>query len=120
MFGKILLTAAVIAAAVLVLRLRSRRGVPATVSPAGRGPGGLMGWLAVGVIALMLVGAALMFYLEWRADDEIVDVRVIDAGSGQVSSYRVRRGDVDERSFVTVDGRRVVLAETERLEMLER
>jgi hypothetical protein len=120
MFGKILLTAAVIAAAVLVLRLRTRRGVQPAVSPAGRGAGGLMSWLAAGVIAVMLLGAGLMFYLEWRADDEIVDVRVIDAGSGQASSYRVRRGDVDDRSFVTTDGRRVVLAETERLEMLER
>jgi hypothetical protein len=116
MFGKILLTAAVIAAAVLMLRLRTQRRAPepeAAPRPRQR----LVRWLAAAVVAVMLAAAVLMLYLEWRAGAEVVEVRVIDGRSGQVATYRALRGDIDERSFRTTDGRRVVLAETERLEM---
>jgi len=37
--------------------------------------------------------------------------------SGRVSEYEVYRGRLGERSFETVDGRQVRLAETERLEV---
>jgi hypothetical protein len=40
----------------------------------------------------------------------------VDASSGRAAEYRAQRGDIEDREFVTTDGRRVVLADTERLE----
>lgn len=73
-------------------------------------------WLAMALIVVMAVGSALFFYLEWRADSEVILVRVIDARSGSISRYNAYRGDIGERSFSTLDGRHVTLAETERME----
>ncbi|MEJ2575823.1 MAG: hypothetical protein P8106_03820 [Gammaproteobacteria bacterium] len=117
MFGKILLTVAVIVGAVLILRLRARRAAPAQAVAAPVGQGRVIRGLAVGAVIVMLAAAVLMLYLEWRAGSEVIQVRVIDARSGQAQTYQVLRGDVDERSFLTTDGRRIVLAETERMEL---
>ena len=64
----------------------------------------------------MVAGAAFYLYLDWRGASEIVQVRVIDAGTGKSSEYEVYRGEIEDRSFRTIDGRRVILAETERME----
>jgi hypothetical protein len=117
MVGKILFTAAVIAAVILMVRLRGRRtSAPVAVgSPAGP-PRVLIRWLATGVVAVMVAAAALFVYLDWRAAREIVQVRVVDARSGNVSTYQAYRGEIEERSFRALDGRRITLAETERME----
>ena len=52
----------------------------------------------------------------WRDSNEIIFIRVVDARSGHATEYRAQRGDIQDREFITTDGRRVVLAETERLE----
>ncbi len=116
MFGKILVTAAVIAAVIMMVRVRRRGGAAGPASPRAPAARGLFRWLAAGVVAVMLCASVLYLYLDWRAASEIVQVRVIDARSGQVSTYQAYRGDVEDRSFRAVDGRRVTLAETERME----
>ena len=120
MVGKILFTAAVIAAVFLLLRVRRRSAgvaaAPAATTAANPAARGLFRWLAAAVVALMAAGTALYLYLDWRAAHELVEVRVIDARSGRVSSYQAYRGDLEPRSFRTSDGRRVTLAETERME----
>jgi hypothetical protein len=118
MFTKILFTAAVIAGVIMLVRLRRRRPVgPASPSRApDSGPRTVVRWLAVAVVAVLLAGTTLYLYLDWRAAHELVEVRVIDASSGRSNTYQAYRGDLDARSFLTVDGRRVTLAETERME----
>jgi hypothetical protein len=120
MLTKILFTAAVIATVIMLVRFRRRRGLVSTAAPPPRVQTGatrrLFRWLAVAVVALLIAGTAFYLYLEWRAAHEVVEVRVIDASSGRVSAYQAYRGDLDARSFVTVDGRRVHLAATERME----
>lgn len=64
----------------------------------------------------MLAASAFVLYEHWRDRSEVIFIRVVDAGSGRAAEYRAQRGDIGEREFVTTDGRRVVLAETERLE----
>jgi hypothetical protein len=46
----------------------------------------------------------------------VIFIRVVDTRSGRAVEYQAARGDIDDREFVTTDGRRIVLAETERLE----
>lgn len=122
MFGKILLTAAVLVAAFLIIRMRLRRPVGAEA----RGTGGPVGstrkavrLIAYILVATMLGGSLLYLFLDWRADRQVVQVRVVNAYTGESVRYQARRGDVETRQFKTLDGRRVTLAEVERLELEE-
>ena len=124
MLTKILFTAAVIALVYLVARTRADRvRAVGRVSddrrpPARRKlPNPVMRFMAYGVLGIMLAGSGLFLFLEWQDNYRVVTVRVINANSGQGVSYQARRGDVGDRSFETLDGRRVVLAAVERLEL---
>lgn len=118
MISKILFTAAVIAGVIFLARFRYRRVAAAPAAARAPVPAmrGMMRWLAAAVVLLMISGTALYLYLDWRAATEVLEVRVIDARSGRVVTYEAYRGDVEQRSFRTLDGRRVTLAETERME----
>lgn len=120
MLTKVIFTIAVVLAVIFFSRLRRRPRLGVTASHRTAAlPGDShkwVRWLASAVVVLMVAGAALYLYLDWRDASEIVQVRVIDAGSGKFYEYKVYRGELEERSFRTTDGRRVVLAETERME----
>ena len=74
---------------------------------------------AYGVIALMVAGSALWLIFEWRDAHEVLGVRVINSSTGATVDYEAYRSDIGTRSFRTLDGRRVNLAEVERLEVME-
>ena len=121
MLTKILFTAAVIFFVVLVWRTRRQRDVvaePRLINPVLERP--RRRWpvraLAIGSVALMILASGFVLYQHWRDSNEVIVIRVVDASSGRSSEYRATRGDIGERAFTTLDGRRVVLAETERLE----
>ncbi len=121
MLTKIIFTLAVIAVVFALVRFRNRREQVIANNPepklinslASRIP---MGWIATSVLVLMVLGTALFLFLTWRDANEVIQVSVIDARSGKQSSYLAYQSDIDDRSFRTTDGRRVVLAETERME----
>jgi hypothetical protein len=120
MLGKIVLTLAVIIGAYLVIRARMLRGnrPDATPAPAPRPPllpAGAARALAYGLVSVMVAGSLMWLYLDWEKDHEIVAVQVINANTGVVTDYRARRQDVEGRQFTTLDGRRVTLADVERL-----
>lgn len=119
MFLKLLLTALVIAGALLTLRMRSQKQYTASapVLNAAQDRRPMLKFLAAGVVALMLAGAALYLYHQWSDAYQVVTVRVIDTRSDRATAYQVYKGDIDGRSFVTTDGRTVTLAEVERLEV---
>ncbi len=117
MLTKIIFTLAVVGLVILVARFRGR---PArTPAPAVREKPGKawMKGMALAVIGIMIAGSMLAIWLFWRDAHQVMQVRVIDSRSGRVSEYRAYRGSLEERSFETLDGRRVRLAETERLEV---
>jgi hypothetical protein len=120
MIGKILFTLGVIALVALIWRTRQPvRAVdttPRLINPKRPRRLEMFRYLAFGVVAVLLAASVYLLYDHWRDRHEIVHVRVIDASSGRYSEYRVRRGDIGDRRFVTEDGREIVLAETERLE----
>jgi hypothetical protein len=124
MFLKLLLTLLVIAGALLTLRMRSQRRLN-QYAPEPRvlkAPGGgvrsnrMPQLLAAGAVLLMLIGAGLYLYHQWRDAYQIVSVHVIDTRSGQSSQYQAYKGDIEGRKFTTIDGRVVTLAEVERME----
>ncbi|MEA3640559.1 MAG: hypothetical protein VBE63_11525 [Lamprobacter sp.] len=139
MFTKLLLTATVILVAWLVVRDRWRAGDDAHARlghKLGAEPGALsnqrstaLGPLmprgavklaAYGLVILMLVGTALYLFQDWQHAREIVQLQVVNVYTGQVDRYEAQRGDISQRSFVTLDGRRIQIAEMERLIQTER
>ena len=121
MFLKLLLTALVIAGALMALRIRKSN--PGH-SPARRAPipttkpkSALPRIAAITAVLLMLTGAALFLYQQWRDSTQVVTVRIINANNGREVDYQAYKGDVEGRSFKTVDGRQVTLAESERMEL---
>ena len=121
MITKLLFTALVIASTLFWIRhrgaarpRRSRR--PET--PASRSPWYWRLAPAGALIAVMGV-SAFIFWLEWRAEHQIFTVRVIGTHNGEVRQYAVYRDAVNGRSFRTIDGRLVTLADVERMEIVE-
>lgn len=122
MFGKILITAVVVVLAWLAIRARSRgvnptRAAPATPARPPLVPPGAMRTIAYGMVGVMVAGTGLYLFDGWESGREAVRVRVINANTGQVAIYRARRDQVAGRSFRTLDGRQITLAEVERMEL---
>ena len=130
MITKILFTAAVIAIVYLLAKGRTQRRQAPPRREALSGPrkpqdraaahGRLPQYLAYTLLGVMLAGSGSFIFMEWRDQYRIVTVRVINTNTGTSVTYQARRGDVADRSLDTIDGRRVVLAEVERLEFGER
>lgn len=122
MFGKILLTAAVILGAYLTIRARMQRGYePTAASPVPPReplvPAGTLKAVAYGLVVAMVAGSLLWLYLDYETGQEVVTIRVINANTGQVTTYQARRADVAGRGFITLDGRPVTLADVDRMEL---
>ena len=123
MISKILLTLAVIGLAWLVIRHRQHslnENEPARISPPvakQQGSNRAIKWLSYGLLALMV--SASLIYLGWQVEQgyRLVTVRVVDAQTGRSVSYIARRMDVDDRHFVTQDGREIIVADGERIEL---
>ncbi len=123
MISKILLTLAVIGLAWLVIRHRQHsfnESATAGISrPVTKDPGSnrSIKWLSYGLLAVMI--SASLIYLGWQVEQgyRLVTVRVVDAQTGRSVSYIARRMDVDDRHFVTQDGREIIVADGERIEL---
>lgn len=122
MLSKILLTLVVVIVAAMVIGNRRRRKVslaagqpdpPLVAAPPNR----VWRWTGYGLAVVMILGSGLYLYREWRDYERVVTVRVVDTLSGDVTLYRARRADVQERRFTTLDGREVSVANNERIEL---
>ncbi len=122
MFGKILLTVAVILGAYYVIRARMQYDRKPTTAPPLRpltqvvSPG-ILKVIAYGLVAVMVAGSLLWLYLDYQSGREVVTVRVINANTGNVTTYQARRAHVQDRRFTTLDGRPVTLADVDRMEL---
>ncbi|SDW33962.1 hypothetical protein SAMN05421783_10395 [Thiocapsa roseopersicina] len=120
MIWKLLLTAAVVFGAYLVIRARIMRSREAAGLVAPRPPlipPALIRPLAYVLLGIMLIGSLSLLVRDWDRDREIIPVQVVNANTGEVTHYEVRRGSVDGRRFVTSDGREIRIADVERLVM---
>jgi len=120
MLGKILFTAAIIFAVFALVRFKQTRQsaeeAPRVVNAVAEKKRFPIGWMASVAVVLMLLASGLLLLSSWKDANEIVSIRVVDASSGKAVQYQAYRSDIDGRSFRTVEGIRVTLAETERLE----
>ncbi|HKJ95280.1 MAG TPA: hypothetical protein VKA32_06595 [Gammaproteobacteria bacterium] len=122
---QLLVTLLVLAVAVAVIRLRK----PGATSQGGgtegkrrdlksRYPGAALA--GYGLVAVLVISAAVVFYFRWEESNRIVTVRVLDTRSGGSETYQVRKKNIEGRSFRTVDGRYVSLGDGDRMELIER
>jgi ABC-type Fe3+ transport system permease subunit len=68
-------------------------------------------------MAIMLLAAAVMIYVELSDSATTVTVHVVNTQTGTRTSYQARREDIQAGSFTTLDGRSVYVAGVERIEV---
>ncbi|MBT3057415.1 MAG: antitermination protein NusG [gamma proteobacterium symbiont of Ctena orbiculata] len=122
MIMKLILTLTVIAIAWLVVRNRQQRmqaishqGRADEAPRPARNP--LLKWGAYLLLVMLLLGSGFFLYTQWRDLARVVTVTVVDTQTGRSVSYQARRGDIEERHFITLDGREVNVANSERIEL---
>ncbi len=142
MLGKILLTLAVIGIAYFILRKRQiaesgNQQPPARKSPtadksaaAGKmasavdqkeADGSLAADLRIGAymfLVLMVALGAALYYFRWQDDHRILTVNLHRDSQATPVTYEVYKYQLDQRSFVTVDGTTVTVAGDERMEVI--
>ncbi|QKQ27917.1 antitermination protein NusG [Candidatus Reidiella endopervernicosa] len=121
MLIKILFTVLVVIVVLLFVKSRSSgrvapRAEPVTVEKAPPSDLRIAAYIFIGLMMSVTVGILL---LEWYNGSREVVIRVIDTRSGDYVDYQARRDDVARGSFTTVDGRKVYIADVERIELID-
>ncbi len=124
MFGKFLLTFIIVLLGLLWIRqvrkqrLRDATGngraLPQMAAPA-LNDYRFAAWL---FLVLMLGLGGYLYYLQWQEDNTVLQVVLHREGGSTPITYEVRRSELDERAFTTVQGVRVTVAASERMEVL--
>ena len=108
-------------AAIVIAFARARRGRVRSREPAEREAGGLPTGAVIGyALAALTILASAVFGWHWYQDaNTIVEVEVVEAVTGARTVYHVRKKDLGNREFRTVDGRRISLGSADRMERVE-
>jgi hypothetical protein len=122
MLGKFLVTVVVIYIAYLVVRGRYQGSGPQEHAGPRLSNGGetllsrgAIKSAAYVVVAVMVFGTGFYLFQSWDRRHQVVEVQVVNPYNGDVQRYEARRGDIEGRTFRTLDGRLIRIAEMERL-----
>ena len=69
-------------------------------------------------LTLMVGLGATLYYFDWLDDHIILTVNLHRDNLSQPVSYEVYKYQLEDRSFVTTDGRAITVASSERMEIL--
>lgn len=124
MLKQVLITLLVAAIVIVVARIQRARQAAREQRPVAdaeeeewyRSATAIVGFVFAGLVILSTT--AVTGYRYWVAN-QIVQVEVIDPASGSRTVYQVKRKDLGEREFRTVDGRRVSLGAGDRVERVD-
>jgi len=122
MVGKLILTLLVMVAAIVVIKQRrdaERAPRPATGSDSAPASplASDMRTAAYLFLILMFGAGAIIYYLRWKDDHTVVTVSLYQNGQTEPVTYEVYKFQLDNRSFTTVDGIRIAVADNERMEI---
>lgn len=124
MAKQLLITLAVAAIVIVIARMKRGR----TESGTGAGNAGettgstnrktamIVGYT---LAAIMILAATSLSWVRYKEQNAIIRVEVVDTRSGERTVYQVRRKELGERDFKTVDGRVVSLGASDRMERIE-
>lgn len=130
MLGKILLTFGIILIAILFLRkhrqeerlrLQKLQGQKRNALPGAdtaKPPLSDYRFAAYLFLALMFGGGAYLYYLRWQDDTSLVTVILHSDSAASPVTYQVYKNQLEARAFTTVDGIRVTVASSERMEVI--
>jgi len=124
MAKQMLVTLVVAAIVIVIARMKRARSESRTVAerpPATPGSSSPTTSMVVGysLAAIMILTAAGISWMRYEEANAIVQVEVLDTRSGERTIYQVRRKELGERKFRTVDGRVVSLGASDRMERVE-
>lgn len=71
-------------------------------------------WIFIGIV---LVTSLIGLVWQWQDRQQEVTVAVVDTVTGKTTEYRSRANLVEDRRFETLDGRRIQVADNERIEV---
>ncbi len=117
MLGKLLITALVIIGCLVYLRLRQAGPLLVSDGP-GRGQRRLWGALALAIVLLMIGGFIFQLNNTDKQSRSLMDVRVVNAITGESTHYQAFDDAIQGRSFTTVEGVQIRIADSERLEFV--
>ena len=69
-------------------------------------------------LTLMVGLGATLYYFDWLDDHTILTVNLHRDNLSQPVSYEVYKYQLEDRSFITTDGRTITVASSERMEVL--
>ncbi|MGB0513942.1 MAG: hypothetical protein ACPGJE_03775 [Wenzhouxiangellaceae bacterium] len=125
MHRQLLITLLVALVVVTIARMRRRgqsRRAPhgAGGSTTGQRPS-IPVWALVGysLAAMTILATVAVTWMGYHEGNQIIRVEVIDSRSGERTTYEVRRRDLGDREFRTLDGRFVSLGDSDRMERIE-
>ncbi len=76
-------------------------------------------FVAYAFIVLMLISSTAMVYHRWQQGQTLVTVRVINTRTGTTTNYQAKRVDIERHTFITAEGKKVIVADVERIEFIE-
>ena len=117
MISKILITLAVIMICMWVLSARAKPELREIPNPEAERNKKTFRLVAISFMVLMVVAASVMIYLELDQQNAVVTVNVVNTQSGGKKTYRVKKSEIHDKGFTTVDGTQVFVAEIERIEV---
>jgi hypothetical protein len=117
MISKILITLAVIMGCMWMLSARAKPQLKKIRNPAEERNKKHMRYAAFGFMFIMSIAAGVMIYLEVDERSVVVTVHVINTQSGEQQSYRVKKNEIHNDGFTTLDGLQVFVAGIERIEI---
>lgn len=126
MLTKILVTALIILACYYYLRYQKNKqqsvinqnNSPVLLSPKSSIASQIK-WVASGLIVLMVCAVLGTVVYSWLDNRQILTIKVTSPYSGEVVTYQVYKGDMEERSFKTTQGQQVSLGNSERIEVTQ-
>ena len=69
------------------------------------------------LVGLLIIVSGVVYYFSWSDANQLVTLRVFDA-TGGLREYQSYQKDIYGRSFTSISGIQIHLADTDRLEML--
>lgn len=126
MLGKILLTIIVVLLAIVWIRkhreqerreaLQTRKVAPPTEQVAA--PLNDYRFAAYLFLALMIGSGSYLYYVRWEDEHSLVTVILHRDGEQSPVTYQVLKSELGNRAFTTIDGVRVTVASSERMEVI--
>ena len=117
MISKILITLGVIVACMWVLASRGKPELREIRNPADERRKKQFRNAAIAFMAVMVIFAGIMLYVQIEEHNAVVTVHVVNTQSGETKTYRVRKNEIRSDGFTTLDGTQVYIAGVERIEI---